>query len=379
MTLRVSSALDGGNAIVTEAAAPGAIRLRIQKDAGADFLQWFYFRVTGADAEIVARLENAGDAAYAKGFVDYRAVASTDRETWYRVPTSYADGVLEIRHPPAASVWFAYFAPFSMERHHDLVARAARDPRVTLEVLGATLDGQDLDCLSVGTGPLVVWVLARQHPGETMAEHFVEGLLDRLLDASDPVARAVLAAARFHVVPNMNPDGSRRGHLRTNAAGANLNREWLAPTPERSPEVLVVRDRMIATGVDVCLDVHGDEELPYAFIAGPDGIPTLRPHQPALLARFREELARRSPDFQTAHGYPPAAPGEANLRMCTNWVGERFGALAMTLEMPFKDAANHPMPETGWSPARSAHLASACLDALLAVADDLGHAVISPR
>ena len=24
----------------------------------------------------------------------------------------------------------------------------------------------------------------------------------------------------------MNPDGSRRGHLRTNAAGANLNREW---------------------------------------------------------------------------------------------------------------------------------------------------------
>jgi murein tripeptide amidase MpaA len=210
-----------------------------------------------------------------------------------------------------------------------------------------------------------------------MAEHFAEGLLDRLLDASDPVARALLARARFHVVPNMNPDGSRRGHLRTNAVGANLNREWLEPTRERSPEVLVVRDRMMATGVDVCLDVHGDEELPYAFIAGPDGIPTLRPRQPALLARFREELARRSPDFQTVHGYAPAAPGEANLRMCTNWVGERFGALAMTLEMPFKDAANHPVPETGWSPARSAHLASACLDALLAVADDLGHAVVS--
>ena len=35
----------------------------------------------------------------------------------------------------------------------------------------------------------------------------------------------------------MNPDGSWRGHLRTNASGANLNREWADPTPDKSPEV----------------------------------------------------------------------------------------------------------------------------------------------
>ena len=35
----------------------------------------------------------------------------------------------------------------------------------------------------------------------------------------------------------MNPDGSYRGHLRTNACGANLNREWKAPNLEHSPEV----------------------------------------------------------------------------------------------------------------------------------------------
>ena len=45
-------------------------------------------------------------------------------------------------------------------------------------------------------------------------------------------------------VPNMNPDGSWRGHLRTNAAGANLNREWAAPSAQRSPEVLLVRAKM---------------------------------------------------------------------------------------------------------------------------------------
>ena len=42
-------------------------------------------------------------------------------------------------------------------------------------------------------------------------------------------------------VPNMNPDGSYRGHLRTNAKGANLNREWKKPTQEYSPEASLAR------------------------------------------------------------------------------------------------------------------------------------------
>ena len=47
-----------------------------------------------------------------------------------------------------------------------------------------------------------------------------------------------LSAPRWVVqIPNMNPDGSYRGHLRTNASGANLNREWKEPTLEKSPEV----------------------------------------------------------------------------------------------------------------------------------------------
>src|SRR3546814_8300226 len=88
-----------------------------------------------------------------------------------------------------------------------------------------------------GDGPLQVWLYARQHPGETMAEWWMEGALERLTDVADPVARSLRRKARFHIVPNINPDGSFRGHLRTNAAGVNLNREWHAPSLERSPEV----------------------------------------------------------------------------------------------------------------------------------------------
>ena len=195
--------------------------------------------------------------------------------------------------------------------------------------------------------------------------------LAALLDEADPIARTLLDRAVLYVVPHMNPDGSFRGHLRNNAMGANLNREWHAPTEARSPEVAFTLAAMDETGVDLCLDVHGDEELPYNFISGAEGTPGFSPRLAGLDARFQEALERANPDFQRVHGYPVDAPGTADMSMCTNAVGERFDCLAMTLEMPFKDNANAPDERVGWSPDRCASLGASALDAMVAVVDDL--------
>jgi murein tripeptide amidase MpaA len=195
----------------------------------------------------------------------------------------------------------------------------------------------------------------------------MEGALERLTDPADPVARKLRREATFHIIPNMNPDGSCRGHLRTNAAGANLNREWAAPSLERSPEVLHVLAAMDESGVDFAMDVHGDEAIPQVFIAGFEGIPSMTNRQADLLVDYKKRLERLSPDFQTKIGYPPSAPGKANLTMSTNHVAERFGCLAMTLEMPFKDNDDLPDPVAGWSPERSKALGRDCLSALLEV------------
>jgi murein tripeptide amidase MpaA len=196
--------------------------------------------------------------------------------------------------------------------------------------------------------------------------------LERLTDPADPVARKLRELATFHIVPNMNPDGSIRGHLRTNAAGVNLNREWANPSVERSPEVLCTLAAMDKTGCDIAMDVHGDEAIPQVFIAGFDGIPSITEKQLALLDNFKARLARLSPDFQTAKGYPRARPGTANLAMSTNQLAERFGCLAMTLEMPFKDNDDLPCAEFGWSPERSKYLGRDCLAAMLETLPDLG-------
>lgn len=376
MTLAVSANFDSGNIEVLSINGPEDIRLAIRQDYKSDFYQWFHFRLTGAaGTPCTLRILNAGGSAYPDGWPGYQARVSEDRMSWVQTETSYANGELTIRYTPIGnSVWFAYFAPYSMERHHDLIAEMAQEPGVDVSVLGQTLDGQDLDLVTIGEpgeGKRSVWIIARQHPGETMAEWAVEGMLRRLTDPADPVAARLRKKCVFYIVPNMNPDGSRRGHLRTNAAGVNLNREWATPTLEGSPEVFHVLAHMDKVGCDFCLDVHGDEALPHNFIAGFEGVLEATDHQFQLLERYKTVLARISPDFQTRVGYVPSRPGEANMSMSTNALAARYGCLAMTLEMPFKDAEENPDPIHGWSGERSQHLGRACLDALLELADDL--------
>ena len=54
--------------------------------------------------------------------------------------------------PEYDSIYFAYFAPYSMERHADLVAKSQLSPRCSHRVLGKTLDGQDIDLLKFSSG-----------------------------------------------------------------------------------------------------------------------------------------------------------------------------------------------------------------------------------
>ena len=374
--MRITANFDAGNIEVINLDDKKDIQLAIRPDVGNEFFQWFNFRIEGEVGEqYILNILNAGQASYIEGWENYQAVASYDRQHWFRLPTFYKDGKLTIvADMDCENIQISYFAPYSYERHQDLLAAVQMHPLVSLEHLGETIDQRDLTLVKIGDGDTNkrnIWITARQHPGETMAEWLVDGLLHSLLDSDNSTAKLLLDKANFYVVPNMNPDGSVRGHLRTNALGVNLNREWLNPSLEKSPEVFHVVNKMKETGVDLFYDVHGDEALPFVFLAGSEGAPSYNLRLAGLRERFSDVLKLASADFQSQFGYDVDAPGEANMTVATNWVAEQFDCLANTLEMPFKDNDNLPDPTMGWSPERSIKLGEASLVAMLAVVDDL--------
>ncbi|QIN62261.1 hypothetical protein SBC1_22670 [Caballeronia sp. SBC1] len=380
MSISITSQFDAGAIDVVSADDPAAIRLRVRPDSHADFAQWFYFRVSGArDEPLTMTFENAADCAFADGWREYRAVASYDRINWFRVPTRYDGRVLTIEHTPDFdAIYYAYFEPYSEERHAGFLGAVQQMPHATLTEIGQTVQGRPMTLVSLGLTEETerpvkpkknVWIIARQHPGETMAEWFVEGLIKRLAGwgdwAGDPVARLIFDHAVFHIVPNMNPDGSVLGNLRTNAAGANLNREWMEPDAARSPEVLAVRNAIHALGCDLFFDIHGDEALPYVFVAGSEMLPGFTEKQAQEQKAFIECFKQASPDFQDVYGYEASKYQTDALKLASKYVGNEFGCLSLTLEMPFKDNANLPDERVGWNGERSAALGASMLQAIL--------------
>jgi len=129
--------------------------------------------------------------------------------------------------------------------------------------------------------------------------------------------------------------------------------------------VFLVRAKMEETGVDLFLDVHGDEGLPYVFIAGSDALPTFTAEQAAEQQRFVDDFMVASPDFQDEYGYPKEPYTDEVVTCGSPYVTHAFKCLSLTLEMPFKDNANDPDPQTGWDGARSARLGEAVLQPIL--------------
>lgn len=367
--MRISANFDSGNIKVIRQNAPDDIELQLNKDNNSEFAQWFHFCLDTTPFQThTLKLTGLENSAYPDAWDGYQAVASYDRETWFRVDTGFNEGTLSIEFTPENQLtWFAYFAPYSYDRHLDLVAWAQSQSSCSAEFLGHTLDRRDMTMLTIGDEAevkLKVWITARQHPGETMAEWFIEGMLERLLNEDDAMCQALLERCVFYVIPNMNPDGSARGHLRTNANGVNLNRVWHDPQEDKEPEVFHVLNKMRETGVDLYLDIHGDEAIPYNFVAGCEGNPGFDERMEQLEAQFSDILLAVTPEFQVEHGYPKDAPGEANMTVASNAVGSYFDCLALTVEMPFKDNDNLPDPIYGWSPERSKRFGEDMLTAI---------------
>ena len=375
--LTLSADFDSGNIQVIDTSDPRHIRLAIRPDTHSDHFQWFHFKADALEPGVRYGfcLENAGQSSYNRAWSGYHAVASYDRKDWFRVPSQYDGQALcfgLVAEQP--QIWFAYFEPYSRERHDWLVEQAVNRAGMQLIAVGRSVEGRDIPLLRKGDGregKLRLWVIAQQHPGEHMAEWFMEGIIERLQASDDNELNALLEVADLYLIPHMNPDGSFHGHLRTNARGKDLNRAWQDSSAEYTPEVFFAQAQMEKYGVDLFIDAHGDEEIPYVFTAACEGNPGYTSRIEGLERTFRDLLKEQTFDFQTIHGYTLDSPGEANMTLACNSVGERFDCLALTLEMPFKDHDNAPDSRTGWSGQRSKRLGRDVLSAIAKMTDSL--------
>lgn len=370
MSIIVNSKFDAGSIEIVDIKKDNLI-LKLKGDTNSHFAQWFYFSLTNIlEKKVNIKITNLSKSAYIAGWDGYNICASFDNKNWFRIPCNFdGDNLIFELETIKNTVYFAYFTPYSYERHINLIALANSSEIATHHVLGKTALNHTIDLLTIGKieNKNKIWIIARQHPGETMAEWFMEGLINKLLSPYEAISRKLLLDSVFYLVPNMNPDGSILGNLRVNSNGVNLNREWQNPSKEKSPEVYYVRNKMEEVGVSMFFDIHGDEALPYIFTSGCDENPSFSTKQKDLSEKFSHYFKLINPDYQTEFGYEKGQFKEEYLTMATNWVGDKFDCLAQTLEMPFKDNNNFRNELTGWDSHRSYILGQSIVNAISCV------------
>ena len=101
---------------------------------------------------------------------------------------------------------------------------AVQPASIRTEVIGRSVQGRIIECLTIGEGPMTVMFIATIHGDESAGTP----LLDRLArEASAKPAPAWMRDRTLVIVPLANPDGFA-AHRRGNANGVDLNRNFPA-------------------------------------------------------------------------------------------------------------------------------------------------------
>lgn len=333
--MRVRVDFESGSLADWEVLGPGHLRVAARADRSPRPL-WFYFQVEDLDtAELRVELANAADCLGPRhGWQTARPVYRPLSEVtcWQRSPAGHFEGDrrrgtfrFSVPHDPERScgVAVAYCYPYTVS---DL--KALQERTAGWEAVGRSAEGRRLTTASFGTpGAPAVWVLARQHAGESPASFALEGLCDELRGPGE----AALGGAAFRVVPMVDPDGVVHGRYGKDSAPVDFNRDWTdAP---RRPEIRAITRAVEATArrsppallLDLHASHHGDTSC-YLFGTAEQAR--------GLQARFLELLAEQSP---AAVGFRPSdlraespPPGSAR-----DYFARRYGALSLCVELSY--------------------------------------------
>lgn len=336
--VKVNAQFAGGNVSAPRMVSPRHLQFAAAAHDSPRPL-WFYFRVDGARGpRLLCELMNAAACLGPPlGWRMARPVYSPDGVSWRRVNAGdYQErrGRFRFEVPVEGhSVWIAYCYPYT---NADLDRFLARIPlRGGRAELCRSEGGRPVPYLQLGDTAAprsIVWVLARQHAGETPSSYAVEGLLAGLAAAKSPELRHLL----FHVVPMVDVDGVDEGRFGKDRAPVDFNRDWCETPSRKTIRALVerIRNSHYQAPTRLVLDLHAPHHGDPACYFFGSPAESIGPESAQTQQRFLELLGEESPQEVGFHptDFRDNAPPRGSAR---HFLAKALHAPIMTLEMSY--------------------------------------------
>jgi hypothetical protein len=129
------------------------------------------------------------------------------------------------------------------ELQQRLSALALRHPqRVALESLGRSVEGREIQLLTLGRGKRRVLLWSQMHGNEPSATPALVDLVETVAGVDAPEHKLILDRLTLLIVPMLNPDGTER-YARRNAQAIDVNRDALSLATPEGRLLKAVRDR----------------------------------------------------------------------------------------------------------------------------------------
>ena len=297
-----------------------------------------------------------------------RPVARCDGGEWQRLapgePLRHGDGRCDVawRLPDAAVVVEVAFCLSYAEAELSALLSATRG-RLHFAPIGSSEHGRPLLRVAnrageVGGARPGIYLLARQHAGETPGSWVLDGLLRRIADLGD-------TAPLVWAIPFVDTDGVLAGDYGKDRHAVDYNRSWWRMG--RRHEVACIqgdiarwRQRCVPR---LCLDLHapGASEADgcYGYVSLSGATPT--PAAEAWCARLGTAIGApyASGDFTRRGSYPSRWPSETHPSF-TAWAAAN-GLPALSLEIPYQGTGG-----ATWSMAEYREIGRRIADALCA-------------
>jgi hypothetical protein len=239
---------------------------------------WFYYSISNASGKnVLISINNllAVDITGERWTNIEPFYSYDDNNSWNRIPfanfSCCSGNTFNVTiNSEQDRVWIAPVPPYPVWKRDELIARAVATQYATTGSLGTLPAGQNLSYLTI-TDPnypddakYKIYIIAQQHSGETIATYVTEGLINYLLDETDPTAAKLRQSYIFKIIPLMNPEGVYYGISRYTpfrGAGMNqfdLNRMWVGVPIDYNGamETNLTFTDINATRPDAFIDLH---------------------------------------------------------------------------------------------------------------------------
>ena len=283
--IKISSKFESGNIKLKSIEESSRVILEIKDEPNRKYKRkyqnWFYFKASNVKKKTTFIIQNIKN--YDDDWEGFKVCYSYDNKNWKRLKTRVhlKQKKLEWKiNPKKSTIWFAYYPPYPFSKSKKLLKN--------MEIIGRTKENRPIYMAKLGHGPLKVWLISGQHPGETINSWILEGFVKRILERK----KDLFNKYTFIIIPNANPDGNVKGHWYVSSKGINLNRDW---RDFKSPETRAIKKYLKDIGYFLVFDIHGDEGSKNHFLVSSNH---------PLYQVINKQINKKNRHFQLENYYP---------------------------------------------------------------------------